>query len=360
MAVADVQSIQHTVVWAGLGIGLLLGATMQRSHFCTMGAIADVVNFGDWSRAKMWIIAVAVAMFGLSVMALAGWVKPAQSIYAGDRFLWLSAAVGGLCFGFGMVLAGGCGSRTLVKMGSGSLKALVVFLVLGLFAYMTLRGVLGVMRVNTLDRVAISVTNHSLLVWISAWIGVVVSTVLIAGVMGTKQGRSVHTLVSGILVGAIAALAWFVSGKLGFVSADLSETLEEAYVGTNSGRIEALSFVAPVAYVQDLLILWSDKSRAVSFGITIVLGVVLGSLASALASGGFRWEGFASTEDLANHLVGAALMGFGGVLAGGCTVGQGISGLSALSLTAMVATSGIVFGAWLCIKYQERRIEAMG
>ncbi|HET7772797.1 MAG TPA: YeeE/YedE thiosulfate transporter family protein, partial [Burkholderiaceae bacterium] len=175
----------------------------------------------------------------------------------------------------------------------------------------------------------------------------------------TRKGRSTSVVLSGVLVGAVAALAWFVSGKLGFVSADLSDTLEEAYVGTNSGRIEALSFVAPVAYVQDLLILWSDKSRVATFGITVVLGVVLGSMAAALMSKSFRWEGFASTEDLANHLVGAALMGFGGVVAGGCTVGQGISGLSALSLTAMVATVGIVLGAWLSIKYQERRIEAM-
>jgi uncharacterized membrane protein YedE/YeeE len=359
MAFADIQSIQQTVVWSGLGLGALLGATMQRSHFCTMGAIADVVNFGDWSRAKMWVTAVAIAMMGLSAMTLSGWIQPAQSIYAGDRFLWLSASVGGLCFGFGMVLAGGCGSRTLVKLGSGSLKAVVVFVVLGLVAYMTLRGVLGVMRVNTLERIALPLSNHSLLVSVSAWVGVAVSIMLLLAVVATRQGRSTSALLGGALVGLIAAAAWFVSGKLGYVPADLSETLEEAYVGTNSGRVEALSFVAPVAYVQDLLILWSDKSRVATFGVTTVIGVVFGAMASALAGGSFRWEGFASTEDLANHLVGAALMGFGGVVAGGCTVGQGISGLSALSLTAMVATCAIVAGAWLAIKYQERRIEAM-
>jgi uncharacterized protein len=359
MAFADIQSVQQTVVWSGLGLGVLLGATMQRSHFCTMGAIADVVNFGDWSRAKMWITAVAIAMLGLSTMTLAGWIQPANSIYAGDRFLWLSAAVGGLCFGFGMVLAGGCGSRTLVKLGSGSLKAVVVFVVLGLFAYMTLRGVLGVMRVSTLERVALPINNHSLMVSLGAWVGVAVSVVLLLAVLATRQGRNASVLVGGVLVGLIAAAAWFVSGKLGYIPAELSETLEEAYIGTNSGRLEALSFVAPVAYVQDLLILWSDKSRVATFGVTTVIGVVFGAMASAVIGRSFRWEGFASTEDLANHLVGAALMGFGGVVAGGCTVGQGISGLSALSVTAMVATSAIVVGGWLAIKYQERRIEAM-
>jgi hypothetical protein len=135
--------------------------------------------------------------------------------------------------------------------------------------------------------------------------------------------------------------------------------LEEAFLATNSQRMESLTFVAPIAYTVDWLILFSDKSKTLTVGIVSVFGVVLGSAAVALATRSFRWEGFAGTEDTANHVVGAVLMGVGGVTAMGCTIGQGLSGVSTLALGSFIAFGGIVGGAVLALRYQMWRLERM-
>jgi hypothetical protein len=147
-----------------------------------------------------------------------------------------------------------------------------------------------------------------------------------------------------------------VSGHIAHVAED-PRTLEEAFVATNSGRAESFSFVAPAGYLLELLLLWSDQSKLVTFGIAGVLGVVAGSAATAVASGAFRWEGFASTEDLVNHIAGGVLMGFGGVTALGCTIGQGLSGISTLAAGSFLASGAIVGGCVAASKYQYWRVE---
>ena len=142
--------------------------------------------------------------------------------------------------------------------------------------------------------------------------------------------------------------------------AEHPETLEAAWVSTNSGRPESLTFTAPPAYLLELLGFWSDKSKFVTFGIASVLGVIAGACVMALATKTFRWEGFASTEDLANHLAGAALMGFGGVLALGCTVGQGLSGMSTLAVGSLLTLIAIVIGCRLALRYQLWRLDQIG
>jgi len=148
---------------------------------------------------------------------------------------------------------------------------------------------------------------------------------------------------------------WYVSGHIGHVAED-PQTLQEAFVATNTGRMEAFSFVAPLAFSLEYLMLWTDKSRIVTFGIASAAGVILGSLAYALASHKFRWEGFRDAEDTANHLVGAALMGFGGITALGCTIGQGISGFSTLALGSIMTFLAIVAGAAATMKWQYARM----
>src|SRR3974390_363207 len=123
----DVRALATQVLWAAFGLSMVLGAVMQRTRFCTMGAVADIVNMGDWARMRMWVMAMGVAMLGFNTMVALGWIDASKSLCAGPRLIWLSALVGGAMFGFGMVLASGCGSRTLVRMGSGNLKSAVVF-----------------------------------------------------------------------------------------------------------------------------------------------------------------------------------------------------------------------------------------
>ena len=132
----------------------MFGAVARRTHFCTMGAIADIVASGDWTRMRMWVLAIATAMIGFNAMVAAGWVQAGDSLYATPRLAWLAHVLGGLLFGFGMVLASGCPNRTLVRAGGGNLKALVVLLVLGVSASMTMRGLVAVLRVASVERAA--------------------------------------------------------------------------------------------------------------------------------------------------------------------------------------------------------------
>lgn len=364
----DHSPLVAQVLWAAFALACAFGAIAQRTHFCTMGAIADVVHMGDWTRARMWVLAVAVAVLGFNGMVALGWLQAGDSIYAAPRLAWLSHALGGLLFGFGMVLASGCGSRGLVRLGGGNLKSLVVLLMLGLGAIATLKGVTGVLRVNSVDRVALALPAGqdlpSLLAattglgvpQAAALTGGAIGVLLLAWVLKAPAGRSAEVWLGGAGIGAVIVALWWVSGRLGYLAED-PNTLEEAFLATNSRRMESLSMAAPVGYALDWLLQFSDKGKQLTIGIVAVAGVPLGAAAMALASGSFRWEGFASVEDTANHLVGGLLMGVGGVTALGCTIGQGLTGISTLALGSAIALAGIVAGALLALRYQSWRLD---
>jgi hypothetical protein len=366
----DPASLYPTVVWSVFVVASVLGAVMNRTNFCTMGAISDVVNVGDWTRMRMWAGAIGTAMIGVAVLAGTGIIDLSRTFYTAATMPWLSMLLGGLAFGFGMVLASGCGSKTLVRIGGGSLKSLVVFVVLGIAAYMTLRGLIGVWRVSMLDPVAVRFAHGQDLPRLFAgadaaatasmrlWLGLAMGAALWAFALAGREFRQADPLMGALVVGAAIIAGWYISGRLGYVAED-PKTLEEAFVATNSGRMESFTFVAPVAYSLELLMLWSDKSKVVTFGVAAVAGMIVGSAVYALASRTFRWEGFRDTEDTANHLVGAVLMGAGGVTALGCTVGQGLTGLSTLALGSFIAFAGIVVGAVLALKYQIWRLSRM-
>ena len=364
----DLKAVATQVLWATFALSVVFGAIAQRTHFCTMGAVADIVNIGDWTRMRMWVMAIGVAMIGFNGMVAWGWVDASKSIYGGTRVLWLSALAGGAMFGFGMVLASGCGSKTLVRIGGGNLKSLVVFVVLGVAAFATLKGITAVARVATVDTVFIAAPSGQDLPslfaaasgfsksTLAAALGLLLGGGLLAWSLAAPSGRSAEALVAGLGIGAVIALMWWVSGRLGHVAED-PNTLQEAFVATNSQRMEALSFVAPVAYTLDWLMFFSDKSKLLTIGIVSTVGVVVGSAAVALLSRSFRWEGFRNAADTADHLIGATLMGVGGVTALGCTVGQGLSGVSTLSLTSFVSFAAIVVGAVAALRWQTWRVE---
>ncbi len=370
MQISDLSGLNQQVLLAAFVFSCLFGAIAQRTHFCTMGAVSDIVNIGDWQRMRQWAMAAGVAMLGFGVLVYLGKVDAAKTLYSGSRVLWLSALVGGLLFGFGMVLASGCGSKTLVRIGGGSLKSLIVLIVMGVAAFATLKGITGVVRVATVDVIAINtVAYNSISITASSLFGLkiqamqVLAALLVGGglivwALLSKEFHSFDNLLAGIGIGLVITAMWWVSGSLGYI-AEHPETLQEAFIGTNSGRAEALSFVAPVAYTVDWLMFFSDKSKVLTLGIISVFGVIAGSAVVALATKSFRWEGFGSTEDVANHLVGAVLMGIGGVTAMGCTVGQGLSGISTLSTMSFIAVAAIIAGAVIAFKYQIWRLESM-
>jgi len=322
---------------------------------------------GDWNRMRMWLLAVAVATAGASGLQLAGLVDLSKTIYTAPRVTWLSYVLGGVLFGIGMTLASGCGSRTLIRIGTGNLKSLVVAIVLAITAYMTLKGILGAFRVAALDSVGATLAGEQDLASVLARsfgfdkravlgvLGLAMSLGLVAFVFKAREFRTFDNVLGGVVVGLVVVGGWYLSGHIGYLAEDPA-TLEEKFLATNSGRMESLSFVAPQAYTLELLLLWSDKSRVVTFGIASALGMFAGSLAWSLATKSFRLESFRDAEDLINHLVGGALMGFGGVLALGCTIGQGVSGLSTLALGSFLAFFAIVAGAALTMKIQYWRL----
>jgi uncharacterized membrane protein YedE/YeeE len=368
-------SLTSTVVWGGFAIAFVVGAIAQRTNFCTMGAISDIVNMGSWGRMRMWLLAIAVAMAGASALHVAGAIDLSKSIYPRPVLPWLSVLLGGFVFGVGMTLGSGCGNKTLVRVGGGSLKSVVVLAFLAVSAYMTMKGLFGVWRVTWLDPIAIDlgargVAGQDLPSLVAAGFGVerksaylgvaaVVVAALLAFIFKDREfrGHPDH-IVGGLVIGAGVVAAWYLTGHVGF--AENPDTLENTYFGTNSRTIESLSFIAPAAYLLEILLLWSDKSLAVTFGIALALGVIGGSAAYAIATRTFRWEGFVSAEDTANHVVGGILMGFGGVTAMGCTVGQGITGLSTLAVGSILATLSIIAGSWATMKYQYWRLEQEG
>ena len=368
LTVEALTRLQATVVWSTFALAFVFGAVAQRTHFCAMGAVADVVNFGDWTRMRQWLLAIAVAIIGTNALALAGAIDLGRSYYTAPRFAWPAYLVGGASFGFGMVLAGGCGSKTLVRLGGGSLKALVVFIVLGISALVTLRGVLGVLRVNAIDPHAVQLAaTQDLPTMLAGLMGasrsslqlVVAATVagaMLAFVFARRDFLTFDNLIAGLAIGGVVTGVWYVSGHLGHV-AEHPQTLEDTFLATNSGQMESLSFVAPIGYTFEWLTYFSDESRHITVGIAAVLGMFVGAAAHAIASRTFRWEGFRDTEDTANHIVGALLMGFGGVTALGCTVGQGLSGVSTLAIGSFIAWLAIIGGAVAGVKYQAWRLE---
>jgi uncharacterized protein len=370
MQTSDLSSLASQVLLASFAFSFIFGAIAQRTHFCTMGAVSDIVNMGDWQRMRQWAMAAGIAMLGFGLLVYLGKVDPSKTLYANSRVLWLSAMLGGLFFGFGMVLASGCGSKTLVRIGGGSLKSVIVFIVMGVAAFATLKGMPAVVRASLIDPIAanspqfssLSASLETLLSVrsnrLQALSGLIFGSLLVIWALRSKDFRNATNLLAGFGLGGVITAMWWVSGSLGFI-AEHPDTLQEAFLTTNSGRAEALSFVAPVAYTVDWFMFFSDKSKVLTLGIVSVFGVIAGSAVVALFTKSFRWEGFGGTEDVANHLIGAVLMGIGGVTAMGCTVGQGLSGISTLSTMSFIAVAAIIAGAVLAFKYQMWRLEKM-
>ena len=348
------------VIGGSFALAFVFGAVANKSNFCIMGAISDVVNMGHWGRVRMWLLAVAVAMAGANLLHHFGLIDLSRSLNQRTTLAWLSLPLGGLMFGVGMTLAGGCVNKNLIRLGGGSLRSLVVLVFVAISAYMSLKGLFAQWRSNWLDPVALDLSSMGLqtasfpalvakLTGLTPGSALLITTgvaalALLAFVFRDRRFRgNAGQMAAGAVLGLLIIAAWYLTGHLGY--GENRETLETVYFATNSRTLESFSFVAPAAYSLELLLLWTDKSLHMSFGIASVAGVALGSAVVALATRRFHWEGFASLKDMLMNLGGAVLMGFGGVLALGCTIGQGLSGLSTLALGSPLAVLGIVAGS---------------
>jgi uncharacterized membrane protein YedE/YeeE len=341
----------------GLLIGFVFGAVVFRTNYCAMGSLSDIYNFGDYRRFRAWILAAVVAIAGAQLLHAAGVVALDRSMYLAPRINWAGNLFGGIVFGIGMVFAGGCPSRNLARTGGGDLRSLMTLLVLGISAFMTIGGLLGPLRAF-LDRttaVAIGLPSQGIGRMLSAGLGLsaaradFVAALLLsaAGVfycVSDKRFRasSVHVL-SGLGVGACVVAGWALTG------------LAFDEMASHPVQPTSLTYVRPAGDALE----WLERFTAApmpDFGTASVFGAIFGAFAAALAMGRFRLVGFSDAGDMLRNLMGALLMGIGGVLALGCTVGQAITGVSTLALGSFLTFAAIVVGGFCGLRLLERTV----
>ncbi|MEO1204811.1 MAG: YeeE/YedE family protein [Pseudomonadota bacterium] len=355
-----VDNAPASLMWAGLAIGIAFGAIVFRTNFCTMGGISDMLSFGDTRRFRAWLLAIAVAMIGTQTIQYAGFVDTNTSMYIGSTFTWLGHVLGGLLFGFGMVFSGGCASRNVARVGGGDLRALFTLVVMGLFAYMTIGGIFGLLRQSTQQLMAVDMEDMgqettNLGTAASAAFGLDPATgglmfALIFGLVtigfcfAEPRFRSSWTnILAGVGIGLCIVAGWAATG-LAF----------DEFADTVVSPI-SLTFVRPSGDTLE----WMQRSTAVglpSFGVATVFGGMLGAFLMAMAMGRFRLQTFTDTSDTLRTLFGAALMGIGGVTALGCTVGQAMTGISTLAIGSFVTFAAIVAGAVFGVRALEYQL----
>jgi uncharacterized protein len=342
----------------GLLIGIVFGAIAQRTNFCTLGAVSDWINLADTRRLRAWALATSIAVLGVALLEAGGVTEVSRSIYLRPRINWLGSLAGGLMFGFGMALAGGCPSRNLVRAGGGDVKSAVTLLLIALFAGMSLGGVLGPLRhalefataipLNTgpqglgdLVAAAFSQNADSVRMVIAALAGLTLAAWAFATQSFRSSGQHIS---SGILIGLLVVAGWALTGL----------AYDEMAVPPPAPPA-SLSFVKPTVDAVDWLQRFTAQ-RIPGFGAATVFGTLMGSCLMAFAMRRFRVTSFADTPDALRHAGGAALMGIGGVMGLGCSIGQGITGVSTLAIGSLIAAVAIVTGAVLGLKFVERSI----
>ena len=353
----------HYVAIGGFVLAAIFGFVANKTNFCTMGAVSDMLHMGSRGRLGAWFFAMGLAILGTQALHAAGLVDLAGAMYLTPNFGWLGYIVGGIAFGVGMTLAAGCGQRNLVRFGGGSLKALVVLLVLGITAYTTVRGLLGLARIAVFEAPNVDLEMHGLdgqglATMLAPILGmedagtvrIVLAVMLAGGLIAFALAqptfrRSFDNLLAGIVIGAVITGGWFVTG----------------YVGNDDFEpvpLESMTFVAPTGNVINYLMTFTGST--INFGIAAVLGMIAGSFVYAVTSGSFRIETFSNRSEMVSHLVGGLLMGFGGVLALGCTIGQGVTGISTLAAGSLIAVACIIFGSAITMKVEYHMIDEKG
>ena len=369
-------TIHVEVLAAVFAVALIIGAVTSKTNFCAMGAVSDWINIGDTGRMRAWVFSMAVALTGVISLEASGIANLSGETFPPYRtanFAWIRYLVGGLMFGVGMTLASGCGNRTLVRIGGGNLKSLVVLAIFATCAYLMLwtplyeKAFLPWVAATTVNLQAHGVANQELGTVLAGMFGLgrsqalnfTVAVAIAAGMVifcfrsADFRNERDH-IFGGAAVGLAIVFGWWLTG--GSIGREWREFADMASVVPSRVQVQSYTFVAPMG---DTLRYLFDPSNfsLINFGVAALAGVILGSSLWAILAGQFRIEWFASWSDFANHAVGAVLMGIGGVLSMGCTFGQAITGISTLAIGSILTFLAIVIGAAGTMKYQYWRIE---
>ena len=367
--------IHQQLLLAVLAIGLVFGAVAQKTRFCTLGAVSDWINMGDTGRMRSWVFAMALALLAVIAMEATGMATLGADTfppYRTAQFAWLRYLVGGFLFGVGMTIASGCGNRTLVRIGGGNVKSIVVLLSAALSAYALMwtplfeRAFLPWIQATTIDLSKHGMTTQELGSVLAGMVGVeasrafnlivgaAIATGMLAFVFASRDFReSFDNILGGAVVGLCVAAGWFVTaGPLGRAWKDYAEMATDLPSRVHS---QSLTFVAPLG---DAVRFLSEPTNfsLINFGLVALAGVIFGAFIYSVSTRSFRYERFFTFRDFANHAFGGVLMGTGGVLGMGCTIGQGVTGISTLAVGSFLTFFAIVIGAALTMRYQYRRM----
>ena len=359
----------HLLIYTSI-LGFILGFVVTKTNFCTMGAVSDWVNIGDLSRFKAWMFAAAIAVLGVTILDFLSFfdINDSRIPYRNSVLAWPRYVVGGLMFGVGMTYASGCGNKVLIRVGGGNLKSLVVLIVAGTMAYiMTRTDFYGIvfhswMNPISLDLAQIGILDQSLPsiissifsvtngVYFNLMVGLIVSIVMI--ILIFKSGKFIQNfdnVFSGITVGLIIVLAWLLTG--GSTGEEWIEANDFLDNPAPSVGVQSFTFINPMG---ETLIYAGNAADSfyLTFGVAALLSVILGSFVYSISSKNFRIEWFLSKQDFIRHIVGAILIGIGGVLALGCTIGQGVTGISTLALGSFITLIFIILGAAITMKIE--------
>lgn len=389
MVFENFTAAQTFLLSAGFIIAFVLGLVANKTHFCTMGAVSDWVNMSHTGRLRAWGLAIAIALLGVITLESLGLINLNTTYppYRNGQLIWAENLLGGILFGIGMTIAGGCGNKCLVRLGAGNLKSVFVFLIIAIISYYMLNPFPGsdqtlysLLFYPWIKPLAIEVGNSQDLGTLIAGeanavtarliIGLILGASLIAWAFTSKDFRSSRDFaLGGLGVGLCVLVAWYVTSKIG-VNVDgevypLTQYYSEWDMLADSElskpalgaalSAQSFTFINPMGQAFGYALNSFDKTL-LTFGIMACFGVAAGSLVWALITRSFKWEWFASMQDIVNHVIGAVLMGFGGVLAMGCTIGQGITGVSTLALGSFIALAGLIFGSALTMKVQFYRM----
>jgi len=377
-------SAQSMLLWSAFILAFILGAVVNKTNFCTMGAVSDMVNMGDYSRFRAWLLAIAVAITGVVILEFSGLISVDSSFppYRDTQIIWLENILGGFMFGIGMTLASGCGNKTLIRVGGGNIKSLIVFLIIGLVAFYMNNPFPGSDKTlyselfySWVSPAAVSLETTSDLgslvnpenpARMRLIIGLIIAGLMLIYIMKSDDFRkSRDNILGGLVVGLVVLGAWYISANININAEDEAYNLNAYYQewdmlsDTEEGKpstgrplsTQSFTFINPMA--QSMGYMMSGFNRIhLTFGILAVVGVILGSFFWALVSKGFRLEWFANTKDFVLHVIGGVLMGLGGTIALGCTIGQAISGISTLAFGSFLVFLAILFGSALTMKIQ--------
>jgi hypothetical protein len=389
MTFEDFASAQAYMLWGTFALAVLLGAVANKTNFCTMGAISDWVNMGDTGRLRAWLFAIAVAMLGVAGLEYLGMVEVGESFppYRAGQLVWAENLLGGILFGIGMTLASGCGNKTLVRIGGGNLKSVLVLAVIAVIASFMVNPFPGsdqtlftLLFYGWLRPLAIDLGASQDLGALVAGgedaptarlaIGGVLGVVLLGLVFKSSDFRSrFDNILGGLVVGLVVVGAWYLTSNV-LINLDgepytlrsyaqqwdfLADSPEGQPADSRPLSPQSFTFINPMGQTLGYA-MQGLQPAYLTFGVMSLVGVVFGSLLWALLSRRFRFEWFASFRDFLNHCIGAVLMGLGGILAMGCTIGQAITGISTLAVGSFIAFGGIVLGSALTMKVQYYRM----